>query len=51
MTNVMAEPLPDDIDALKSLLISSQQTLPDTHHALTSLQQENHRLHQLITLY
>ena len=51
MNGITAKQLPNEIDALKSLLISSQQTLPDTHHALTSLQQENHRLQQLITLY
>ena len=42
--NVTTEKLPNDIDALKSLLIRTQ-------HTLTNTQQENHRLHQLITLY
>ena len=42
--NVTTEKLPNNIDTLKSLLIRTQ-------HTLTNTQQENHRLHQLITLY
>lgn len=44
MNNVVAKQLPNDIDELKSLLISTQQTL-------ASSQQEIHRLHQLIHAY
>jgi len=44
MSSITADQLPDDIDALKSLLIRAQRNLTDT-------QQENHRLQQLITLY
>lgn len=44
MSTVTAKQPADNIDELKSLLISTQQKL-------TSLQQENHRLHQLIQAY
>ena len=42
--NDMSAELPNDIETLKSLLISTQKSLTDTR-------QENHRLQQLITLY
>ena len=42
--NDMSAELPNDVETLKSLLISTQKNLTDT-------QQEIHRLQQLITLY